>query len=284
MCGMHHAGFAPMLRTLAAAVLLAAPGIALAQPSPRVAPVFDALGIGELLEIMREEGLGYGDDLEADLFPGKGRDAWDASVAAIYALPRMEAAIAEGLDAGLSDSDIAGVLEFFASDAGRKIVGLEVAARRAMLDEGVEESAREGWQALEAEGGRRWEQLIEFAERNDLVESNVAGAMTSNYEFYTGLADGNAFDYELTEDQILSDVWSQEESIREDTVDWVFSFTSLAYQPLTEDEFQRYIDFAGTPEGQALNTALFQAFNQLFADISRDLGLAASRYLAGQDI
>ena len=193
-------------------------------------------------------------------------------------------AIRSGLDAELSDDAVAAILDFFDTPAGERIVALEVAARRAMLDEAVEETAREGWMALEADGGARWELLIEFAEVNDLVESNVAGAMTSNYAFYMGLIDGRAFDFEMTEDQVLTDVWSQEQAIREETVDWVFSFTSLAYQPLSDAEFAAYVEFTATPEGRALNAALFSAFNKMFTEISRELGLGASRFLSGQDI
>ena len=284
---MTHALRASLRPALAATLALAAfvcAGPGAAQTSPRIQPLYDALGLPELIEIMREEGIGYGADLEADLFPGQGRAAWAAAVEAIYDPVRMEAAVAGVLDAELSDAEIAEIVEFFDSEAGQRIVELEIAARRAMMDEAVEETAREAWVMLEAEGGPRWDLLVEFAEANDLVESNVAGAMTSNYAFYTGLVDGGGFDETLTEEQILRDVWSQEEAIREETVDWVYSFTTLAYQPLSDAEFRAYVAFAETDEGRALNAALFTAFNGLFAEISRDLGLGTSRFLMGQDI
>ncbi len=272
-----------MLRILAAAFALSAQA-AFAQGTTRVDGVFDALGLGELIGIMQQEGLSYGADLENDLFPGRGGALWKAAVEQIYSTDRIEAGVREGLDSGLSDRDIAGILEFFSSETGKRIVSLEVAARRAMLDDAVEETASESWAALQAEDGPRWKMLEDFAEANDLIDSNVAGAMTSNYAFYRGLADGNAFEFEMTEEQILSDVWTQEPEIRSETVDWVYSFTALAYQPLSDEDFRAYIDFARTPAGQALNAALFESFNEVFADISRDLGRGAARYLAGQDI
>jgi hypothetical protein len=273
-----------MLRPIvvAAAIALAFP--AAAQTMARVEPLYEALGLPALLEIMREEGLGYGADLEADLFPGRGRDAWSAAVSAIYDTTRMQTMVLHSLDAELDDTEIPAILSYFQTEEGQHIIALEIAARRAMLDDDVEAAARDGWLALEAEGGPRWDLLVQFAEVNDLVESNVAGAMTSNYAFYRGLADGGAFDLDLTEEQILSDVWGQEQAIREDTVDWVFSFTSLAYQPLTDAEFRGYVDFAATDAGQAMNAALFSAFNDMFAVLSRDLGLGAARFLSGQDI
>jgi ABC-type Fe3+ transport system substrate-binding protein len=277
-------GITTMFRLLAAAALLAFALPAAAQSTARVEPVAKALGLPALLVIMHQEGVGYGADLETDLLQGRGGPAWSATVAAIYDTGRMEAMILQRLEAELDDGEIPGILAFFEAEAGQHIIALEIAARRAMLDEDVEAAARDGWMALEAEGGTRWELLTEFAEVNDLVESNVAGAMTANYAFYRGLADGGAFRDEMTEEQILSDVWEQEQVIREETVDWVYSFTSLAYQPLSDEEFRAYVDFAATDAGQALNAALFTAFNDMFAKISGDLGRGAAKFLAGQDI
>lgn len=274
-----------MLRHTAAAVLsLALAMPVFAQSAARVDPVLDALAMPELLTIMREEGLGYGARLEADMFPGKGRAGWSQTLEGIYSVERMEAAIRAGMDTELAGTDLAPILDFFGSEQGVRIVELELAARRAMLDEAVEEAATVAWRELESTGSPRWSLLTEFAAVNDLIESNVAGALTSNYAFYTGLIDGRALGPGMTEEEVLGDVWSQEPSIREDTVNWVYSFTALAYQPLSDGELQAYLDFMATDEGRALNAALFSAFNALFADISRDLGLGAARYLAGQDI
>jgi hypothetical protein len=274
-----------MTRLIAAALFaLALASPAAAQQAGRIDPVFDALGLGELLVIMREEGQGYGTDLETELFPGRGGADWSAVVSRIYDVERMSRQIRRGLDSELDDAAIAAITDFFSDERGRRIVELELAARRALLDDTVEQSARDTWQALQDEAGPRWSQLEEFARVNDLVESNVAGAMTANYAFYMGLIDGRAFDVPMTEEQVLSDVWSQEDQIRQDTADWVYSFGALAYLPLSEEEFADYIAFTATPEGQAMNSALFSAFNAMFTEMSRELGLGAARFIAGQDI
>lgn len=250
----------------------------------RVEVVFEALALPELLGIMHEEGLGYGADLQADLLLGRGGATWSAVVAAIYDPARMEAMVRERLAVELDPAAIAPILDFFGAETGRAIVAQEVAARRALLDEDAEAAAHDLWLTLEAENGPRWQLLTEFAETNDLVEMNVAGAMTANYAFYRGLAEGGAFGGDLAEDQILTDVWSREQEIREDTVDWVFSFTSLAYAALSDEELRAYVEFGASGAGQALNAALFAAFNDMFTTISRDLGRGAARVLAGQDI
>lgn len=264
--------------------LAAAAAAAPAAAQERTDALWEVLGMGELLAIMRDEGLSYGADLGADLLGDRGGAAWTATVEAVYDVARMEETLRGDLGAALSDAEIGEVVAFFTTPEGERIVGLELSARRAMLDDDVEDTASLGWRELRAEGGPRWDLLTRFAEVNDLIESNVAGALTANYAFYMGLVDGNAFDAPLPEQELLADVWGQEPDVREDTVDWVYSFTSLAYRPLSDDEFAAYVEFADSPGGQALNAALFTAFNELFTGISRDLGLGAARFLAGEDI
>ena len=85
-------------------------------------------------------------------------------------------------------------------------------------------------------------------------------------------------------DQILSDVWAQEDQIRADTSTWLYSYLGLAYHPLTEAEMESYIAFWESPAGQRLNAALFQAFDTVFREVSLELGKAAGIAMQGRDI
>jgi len=256
----------------------------LAAQGSRVEPLFHAIGLADLIQVMHEEGVGYGAELEAGLFPGEGGETWPRQVEAIYSLERMDRYVRDALEARLDDAEIATATAFFASPAGQRIIELELAARRSLLDQAVEEAARDGWTALRDRGGRRWDLLVEFVEVNDLIDSNVAGAMTSNFAFFRAMVDGKAFDGPMTDNEILTDIWGQEADIREQTTDWVFSFVALAYQPLSDEDLRAYIAFSGTAGGQALNSALFASFNDLFAKISGDMGTAAAGHMAGEDI
>lgn len=255
-----------------------------AGPSDRVRPLFDLLSMQGFIEIIAEEGVGYGSALEEELFPRRGGPAWNETVEKLYAPARLEDALIEELNLGLTDNDLIKITAFYESELGQRIVGLEVAARRAMMDDAVEDAASEEWMAMEERGDARWQLLTAFVEGSDLIEANVAGAMTSNFAFYQGLVEGHAFDFTLTEEGILADVWSQEDRIRTTTTDWAYSFASLAYQPLTDDEFAQYLSFVETPEGKALNAALLAAFNDEFVKISRELGFSAARHISGDDI
>ena len=255
-----------------------------AQQDAAVETLFDALGLPEILNIMREEGVSYGIDIETDLFDGRGGDRWAAIVEELYDIEAMTATVLGRMQAELSAADVDPMLAFFTGETGARIVGLEVSARRAMLDEAVDAASREAYRQLELDKDPRLDLIRAYVEANDLVENNVVGAMNSNYAFYAGLADGGAFPDELTEDQILTDVWSQEEMIREDTLEWLYSYLSLAYKPLTEADLEAYVAFSETEAGGMLNRALFASFDEMFVAQSLALGLGAANFISAQEL
>ena len=246
----------------------------------------DALQIAPVLEIMREEGVAYGATLEEEMFPGRGRAEWRAVVGMIYDTARLtaefEAAFAREMAPFAADTEAA--VAFFTSDLGARIVDLEIEARRALLEPEVEDAARLMAEDMLAGGEPRMDALQRFAETNDLIESNVSGALNANLAFYRGLAEGGAMEEDVPEDQMLADVWGQEPDVRADTEEWLYSYLALAYQPLSDDELAAYQTFSESPAGQRVNAALFAAFDKVFTRISADLGRAAARQMQGEDI
>lgn len=256
------------------------------KPATEAAALSDLLRIGEVMEVMREEGVEYGGTLEAEMFPGRGGAEWRAVVGLIYdpatMRARFDAVFAREMEA--DPAATAAATEFFASELGKRILELELEARRALLEDAVEDAARIMAEDMIAGGEPRMDALRAFAEANDLIESNVSGAMNANLAFYKGLAEGGAMEEDIPEDQMLSDVWSQEAEVRADTEEWLFSYLALAYQPLSDDDLAAYQAFSETPAGQKLNAALFVAFDALFTRMSYDLGRAAARQMQGEDI
>ena len=253
---------------------------------PEVAALMETMRIGDIVALLREEGIDYGRTLEDDMFPGAGGASWEATVGLIYDGARMQAAFGASLNAALDGQGEAteAARAFFGSDLGQKVLGLEIEARRALLDDATEEAAKVAWEEMAAEGGARVDLLEAFVAANDLVESNVMGALNSNLAFYKGMAEGGAFGDEMTEDQMLSDTWAQEGEIRASTENWIFPYLALAYGPLSDEELGQYIDFSKSAAGQALNVALFAAFDDVFTPVSGALGLAVARQMQGQDI
>ena len=166
----------------------------------------------------------------------------------------------------------------------KAIVGLEVSARRALLDPAVEEASEDAAAIAAADSDPRLDLVAEFVEVNNLIETNVAGSLNSNLAFYEGLVDGRAFGGALTEEQILTDVWAQEADIRESTTDWLFSFLFMAYAPLEDADLEAYIAFSQTEAGEQINSAMFDSFEELFTGISRSLGRAAAAEMTTQEL
>jgi hypothetical protein len=257
---------------------------AVAQAAAPIDALYRALGLPQIIEIMREEGLVYGASIEEELFASRGGARWKALVDDIYDAERMNATVRNRLDSELAAADLAPMIAFFETERGHRIVELEVSARRALLDESVEAASREALAAMIDDNDPRVTMLFDFADAGELVESNVVGAMNASYAFYLGLSEADAFAGGLSEDDILADVWGQESDIRFETEEWLYSYLALAYRPLSDEELQAYTDFFLTPEGAVLNRAIFNAFDEMFVAISLALGQGASRYLGGQEL
>ncbi|MFN3146993.1 MAG: DUF2059 domain-containing protein [Paracoccaceae bacterium] len=244
----------------------------------------DVLGLPDLVAIMHEEGTSYGAGLREELFPGTSAVRWEAEVDAIYDIDRMEAVVRRALARDITEADAETVIAFFDGPLGRRVVELELSARRALLDEDVEAASRTALEARRADDDPLLDRLEAFILVNDLIESNVVGALNSNIAFYRGLAEGGAFPDGLTETDILEDVWRQEPEIREETVTWLYSYLGMAYDPLAPEDLEAYTAFSASPEGRRLNRALFAGFDELFNAISLALGRAAGQYIGGQDL
>jgi len=260
-------------------------------PSPiataaSAAQLLGTIKMSETLEIMRQEGINYGADLDDELFGGNGGEAWTRAVAQIYDITRLQTAFEGALTQELvrSPDIIAPAQAFFGSEQGQRIVTLEVEARRALLNEAVEEASRVAAEKLAAERAPLVADLRRFITAGDLQERNVAGALTSNLAFYEGIASKGGMGAEMNRDDVLALVWAQEADIRTETDAWLMSYLALAYAPLPPGDLEAYINFWESPAGRVLNAALFAAFDKVFPEISRDLGRAAALQLGGDDI
>ncbi len=240
-----------------------------------------AMRLDEVVLILRDEGLRSAGEMEADLADGGGQYFRDR-IDRIYDTGVMGDAMRGALRAGMTDDEIDAVLEFFDTARGQRILTLENTARVAMADPDVEDIARATYADLDRAGDARLTAVARFVEINDLVERNVASALGSSYQFYRGLSEGGGV--RMGEDDILTEVWAQEAELREDMESWLFGFLLLAYRPLSDADLSAYLEFSGSPAGQALNSALFAGFEVMYGDISYALGTAVALAMEGSDI
>ena len=255
---------------------------ALAGTEAKVTVLMDRLRVAEVVEIMRTEGLDYAQTLDTDMLGGQGGPFWHEQVTRIYEPQRMSETVREALVEGLDEPALDAALAFFGSDTGARIVALENAARGAMADPSIEEAARDTYTRLRNDHAPRLALIDRFVTVNDLLDRNVSGAMSSNFRFYRGMADGGALD--MSEEDMLADVWSQEDEIRDDTEGWLYGYLLLAYEALEAGDLEDYVAFSQTAPGHALNAALFAGYETMYRDISYALGRGIALSLSGSDL
>lgn len=264
------------------AAVLYASLASLAWANAQAAELSRVMKLEEVVTIIHAEGLDYADSIERDMLPGGGGALWDKAVAQLYHAPSMLDLLQATLGEEMGPAEIEETIAFFDSPRGQSILTYENAARTAMSDPEVEDIARLTYAEARDAADPRLEQIDRFVDVNDLIDRNVAGALSSNFQFFRGLVDGGAF--EMSEDEMLADVYGQEPQIRADTEEWLYGFLLMAYQPLDDDAMEAYIAFSETRGGRALNAALFEGFELMYRDISFGLGLAAARSMSGSDL
>jgi len=253
-----------------------------AQRAPQIEALLEALKISDTIKVMQEEGKDYGDDLADQLVPDVNPDSWAQTIARIYDHDKMYALIADGFETELEDADLNAMLAYYQSADAAEIVSLEVSARRAFLDADTEAAAVARYQNLSDTNAGLIDQIDTLISDSDLVEMNVAGSLNSDLMFYRGLTDGGAF--EMTEEEMLADVWAQEEELRLSSREWLQSFLAMAYQPLQSEQLEDYAAFYRSPEGRDLNRAIFVAFDQMYEEISYLLGRAVSQQMMSEKL
>ncbi|MEX0280499.1 MAG: hypothetical protein AB3N13_04820 [Arenibacterium sp.] len=264
--------------TVAAAIVCAS----FVQAREGVAALSEALLLPEVVDLLKEEGLRYGESLDEDVLTGTGGPYFAGQVARIYDTGNMLETLENMLAQGMDREDLSKSTAFFASESGQRILRLEVSARRAMGDPAVDEIAELAWRAAETDGDARFNAILDFIAVNDLDDRNVAGALSSNYQFFRGLVKGGS--HKMSDDEMLSEVWSQEENIRAETATWLKSFLFMAYSPLSDDEMDAYLAYSDSDAGQALNAALFDGFDEMYRTIYFALGLAVAEALQASEL
>jgi hypothetical protein len=255
-------------------------------PAADVSAIAEALRLDELFLVLRDEGVDFGNQLETDMFPGGGGPRWREAVGAIYDPQALQTRFVAVLEAELATDPetLADILAFYRTDLGQRVVGLEIDAREAFLDTAQEEAARVAAEDRFAARDPKVKLIDRFIAAGDMVEMNVAGALSANLAFMTGMSETGAYGPALPAEDMMADVWGQEDQIRADTTSWLQAYLGLAYAPLTEAELSSYTDFMESPAGKRLNAALFMAFDQTFRQVSHDLGRAAGLASLGRDI
>lgn len=238
--------------------------------------LFVAMRTEELLKIMSDEGIAEGDELREEMFGGDRDIGWGGALMTIYGHNRMIAEFREVFDRELADANVTPLIDYYTSTIGQQVARYEIEGRRAISDKAVEAAAKLAHASLKESKPERLELLNAFIAQNDLIEHNVAGAMTSNLAFFQGMATGGAL--EMDENEMLATIWDREEAIRTDTEEWVGAYLTFTYDRVSDEDMNDYILLSESKAGRDLNRALFTGFYEVFRRISFDLGAATARF------
>ncbi|MBT3140315.1 hypothetical protein DS909_14900 [Phaeobacter gallaeciensis] len=240
-----------------------------------------ALRLKDVVSILRDEGIQYGKTLNDELLDGTGGAFVDQKVDEIYSSDRMESVLRHALADSMTQKDIEEAVLFFETPLGQTIISLENSARRVYSDPTVEDIAKTQYQKMDR-SKPLYGLIEEYIATNDLIGQNVDSAIRADYEFFRGISQGQGV---RQDDQaVLSDLWAQKDVTRQETRDWLFGFLLLAFQPLSDREMQENLEFSKTDAGRALNSALFVGFEQMYNEISFELGLVIGRSMVAQDL
>ncbi|WP_170439254.1 DUF2059 domain-containing protein [Ruegeria arenilitoris] len=263
------------------ALWLVLAGWASAVTADQVDRLTKAMHLSDVMQILRDEGVAQGRELDKSLLDGEGGSFFEAQVEDLYDKAWMQAKIHDALAGGMSEGQLEQAALFFESDLGRAVVSLENSARRTFSEEAIEEMAMAAYR--EADRDAAYFRLIdEYVEINDLVDRNVRGALQADYNFFRGLADGQG----ITGDdgEMLAQLLAQGAQSEQQTREWLYSFLLFAYQPLSEAQLRENIAFSRTEAGQALNDALFAGLDTMFNELSYQLGVTVAQVLQASDL
>lgn len=269
-----------VLRSMVVALCLLASGtVAKAEArAEKLGALMQALRISDTVQIMRDEGLAYADQVAATMLPQADGRLWREHVEGLYDTGRMQSLVEQEITRSLDGVDLAPILAFYQSDAGRRSVAEELAARRAFLDPDVEAAARRAARAAAAaqEGPRAelFDRVMRLIDSGDLIGRNVAASLNADMMFWRGVmaagGPGPAGEGEDLADVVTADL----EAMRADTEAWMTAFLLTACGQMTDRQMQDYIAFYETSAGRKLNSALFDGFNEMYDQLAFLLGHA----------
>ncbi|WP_298848315.1 DUF2059 domain-containing protein [uncultured Ruegeria sp.] len=266
------------MRRVLLAIALVLWGLPL-QANEKIDRLAQAMHLSQVMEILVQEGQGHREELDDTLLDNTGGAFFETQVKDIYDPLWMQTHLTDAFEAGLSDAQLDQAILFFESELGQTIVALENSARQAMSDQAIEDMAHEAYESAKRDT-TRFELIDEYIQANDLIEKNVQGALSSDYNFFRGLdIDSQGDDQELLAELLLG-----KDSRTEETEAWLYSFLLMAYRPLDEAQMRENIAFSRTETGRALNEALFEGFDRMFNDISFQLGQAVAQTLRASDL
>ncbi|WP_376873275.1 hypothetical protein [Albirhodobacter sp. R86504] len=244
----------------------------------------EAIRIDDLIAVLVEEELLFGDDLRSDMLPELDPQRWRRLMSGPIDAVQLTPVFLDALNGALptAPDDLAPLVAVARAPVMAKAIDFELKARQLLLDIDVEDAAFE--RADAARGSKRYEALADYVAALDLVELSVSGSLNSNLTLYRAMRDGGAFPFDVTEEDMVSDVASEADALRQDIGEWIMAYLYMAYTPLSDAEFSQLVELGTSQAGRDLFRAVDQGYEAVFTHNSKALGGLVAARLAGEDL
>ncbi len=197
-----------------------------------------------------------------------------------FAPSRVRALLISRLDGQISVSDRSRIEAFLDSDLGKRLTEAEIAAASPETYLHVEKNARE----LMADLGKNSHRLALFKSLDRATGSTelgtsvaIGGILAMNYAL---LAQTPPAPGKPSFEEVREHVEQNRFQITAQIAEMSLVGAAYTYRDVSEDDLQRYLDFANSPSGQAY----FQKVGKAFADVMVDCaGDAGGRLAMGKE-
>lgn len=203
----------------------------------------------------------------------------------IYHPKRLERLLSSALERELADEDrilLRKALRFYDTPTGRRFVGLEISARRALMIPDQEAAVQDALLLARERGDARLEQIERLMIVTGVVEHGVASGLNSNVAASRGVY--AAMGAVVADDLLSAEATAMEEILRADITEWVQRLLYLAYRPAKDEEVEALIAFVSSPEARALSDCLNRAFDRVFLRLSYEAGIVMGAAFSGEEL
>jgi hypothetical protein len=196
--------------------------------------------------------------------------AWEKCTSTAFAGDELNQRLQQGLNASLSDDEMASVGSFLASPLGLRLAGLERATREIAPERQIETLAKGKTLYFVLPETRR----ARFEEVMTLSGADVTFTMLG--ESLRGMAMGLHLsakgDIALSWDEIDAEVQGKLAGLRESLVDATRSTLAFTYAELTDEELESYLEFLRAPATRKFYAAVTAAIGRIIEETMFDIG------------
>ena len=198
--------------------------------------------------------------------------AWDLAATETFAPAQMMSEIVTAVAGQIDPADIDAASAFLNSDLGRKVTEMEKDAQRPGQMDIVTQEGADLLAGLIASGDARLDAYTNMIEALGAIDNEVASAMNLNFAIYAGMSQSGLLPYRLSEAEILQLVASQQDMIRAEIRDGIYTAFVYTYRDLSDEDLAAYTAFLTSKPGRAVYSAVNLATQDVMGDRAKKFG------------